>query len=450
MRRPFHAYATWVRANQSNVKTLESLSRTMSLILSNPNSLIGMEAAWQLPRLLAMLNDGIVSCTHHPLSTPELMGYLTSAVHEVQSLIEILVRQHSTQAFTWKAVLLLQGVKAILKVCAHRQLFLVPWMWDSLKVTVRQAVYGVLWPRGSTRNGFWSDASRSRLPNALTGQSTGPMGVQLVIPRVVSDRRQERQHYGPLRNRDEEEQEAAETIPFTVIDVLGMAMDAFLLVRPMLLVWTAGRIFPYEINGKVGLLPPKPTPSVTAADQTAPVEDHEEAPNELQAISAALQATPAHTLFPSWKWWGVFAAMDAVVVLLARLIRAYRVPVVYITDSPPENTSRALSSDAAGSEEEEVGPASTIPVGANRAFAPEVGAPPVVSRDTLRLQEAIRNMAFSFLRDPFFSAVIKPWVQRHLLGGFLSRIPLLGAMVIYQVTYYVAMQHYSFLYTIGW
>lgn len=75
--------------------------------------------------------------------------------------------------------------------------------------------------------------------------------------------------------------------------------------------------------------------------------------------------------------------------------------------------------------------------------------PAMISRDAARQQHAMRNLLYSLLRDPFFSVVLKQSISRYLVHGWVNKIPLLGGLVGFQVAYFLSMQHFSFLYSVG-
>lgn len=73
----------------------------------------------------------------------------------------------------------------------------------------------------------------------------------------------------------------------------------------------------------------------------------------------------------------------------------------------------------------------------------------ILSRDTLRVTQSVRNLLLNILRDPFFATVLRQFIYNKFVQGKLNRIPLLGAILSFQVGYILSMQHYSFLYSAG-
>lgn len=533
---PFRWYAAWVRANAKNAQSLERLSRTFAMIVSDPSDLLNMEGCWTLSKMHGFVNQAIVQTTDHHVSATETLTYLLRAVQELECLAELLVRKYCRhQSTTWDVLLSLQSVKCVLNMCVHRQLFLMPWVWQSVRLYLRRvmrALVAVPWrlmglsKRRKTPSPSSLDiGSSNAVSNRLHGRTLGPSGTRLVIPRVVSNRRQLHRHYfnpstaeeggGKPKANDSDndndddhdddsevawEKAEAEAIPFTFIDVLGMVTDAFLLIRPVLVVAAARRVFPRDGSGddiaKIPSPPPKDKKSKaakegqtdddggsSAADRKAQQEqDHS------RVLNRTMEAmTASGTLFPSVKWWGILAGLDLLVVLISRYIRAHRIPVVYMSDpaasqllirdieyninsSNNSNTNHDNivdddddGSDGGGScssneeeEEQETAMAGDINNSAGirnvttAATGPNVTTvPAVVSRDSLRLQHAMRNLGYTFLRDPFFTIVLKQFIYDHCVKGFINRVPLLGSLIAFQVGYFLSMQHYSFLHSVG-
>ncbi|KAG5509109.1 hypothetical protein JKF63_06118 [Porcisia hertigi] len=525
---PLRWYFRWVRANPESASSLEQFSRTLTMLWSDPTNLITSEACFSVVKLHTFSNLAIITSGGRRTSKTELLTFVLQGIQEVQCLVELILRKYASHRRVWNSILLLESVKCVLKLCVHRQLFLVPWLWESIKLSLRRALRHLtgLTPRrrvcsnGGGKNGVSSGSGGSRVNNfaacgtsavaslvgnygdsatqqdygavstGLRGDVVGPHNTRLVIPRVASDRRHEHRHVcravarsatedrvSFLENEvmDEEEVER-ESIRFTWIDVLGIVLDMYLLLRPLLLAGMARHAFlarPDEITSSIAMLPPTVSKKerVAAATVAAKEEKEEEGGgtpikmparlDPLAALHKAMAATPQQTLMESWRVWAGVAGCDLLVAVLARLVRNNRVPVVYIKDSPESDESSALGASLEGGEAATFqgdGPAAvggfiddtTIVARApdSRAICPTM-EPPVVSRDRLRVQHALRNAFHNVIRDPFFTVVLKQLINQHFLRGFINRIPLLGACISFYVSHFVLMQHYSFLYTLG-
>ncbi|CCW67774.1 unnamed protein product [Phytomonas sp. Hart1] len=143
--------------------------------------------------------------------------------------------------------------------------------------------------------------------------------------------------------------------------------------------------------------------------------------------------------------------MDSFMLLASRFIRVNRVPVVYIhstLDSGGMIAAKPRPGGDSPADEESAEPAEEVgsPQAARMDLIYDL---PIVSRDSLRTQHALRNLAYNFLRDPFFTSSIKLFIYQNFIKGFVNRIPLLGSLVGFQVSYYLAVQHHSFLYSVG-
>jgi hypothetical protein len=528
---PLRWYFQWVRANPENATSLEQISRTFTLFVSDPTNLINSEACFTLCKVHALSNTAIIATGSHRTTKTEILSYVLQLIQEVECLMELIGRKYAGHRNTWNALLLLEAIKCTLKTCVHRQLFLIPWLWESLKVSLRRALRHLVILGGNRRrvrggsggkDGISCTASFAAgsgvsgaaagvdgvlagLDNcggsSLRGTVVGPNNTRLVIPRVASDRRHEHRHFfngaGAAAAADGEghvtfapenelveadEVEEGESIPFTWVDVLGMILDMYLLLRPLVLVAVARHTFlqlPEETAASIAKLPPV----MSRAEQTKVAKEAAEAaqaakaaaaagqpapptpslPDPLASLHKAMSATPQQNLMSSWHGWGAVAGCDLLVAFLARLVRQRRVPVVYISDSAEgENTDGAAvplnitdsNENAEAGEGGEDGAAigyavDTITTTDGRNAIGPVQVPPVVSRDRMRVQQALRNTLYGFLRDPFFTAVLKQFIYVHFVKGFVNRIPLLGPCISFYVIHYLSMQHYSFLYTLG-
>lgn len=527
---PLRWYVQWVRTNPENASSLEQMSRTFTLFVSDPSNLINSEACFTVCKVHALSNAAIIATGSHHTTKMDILSYVLQAIKEVECLMELVARKYAGHRNTWNALLLLEAIKCTLKTCVHRQLFLVPWLWESLKLSMRRALrhlvsiggggrrrHRLRGSGGNGRDGASSTASfaagygggdggamvgldygnvGSTSGSHLRGAVVGPNHTRLVIPRVVSDRRHEHCHFptpgaaGTVDDgedhvcfsRDEEvdaaELEEGESIPFTWVDVLGMLLDMYLLLRPLVLVAVARHTFlqlPEATGASIAQLPP----TMTRAEQTAAAKAAAEAakaakaaaaagepappqpklPDPMAALHRAMSAAPQENLMGSWHGWGAVAGCDLLVSLLARLVRQRRVPVVYINDGAEgetagqltvaANAAAAVAEDGEGGEDEEALDGAVDSTAANPGAIGPVLDPPVVSRDRMRVQQALRNTFYGFLRDPFFTAVLKQFIYHHFVKGFVNRIPLVGPCVSFYVVHYLSMQHYSFLYTLG-
>ncbi|KAG5482887.1 hypothetical protein LSCM1_06922 [Leishmania martiniquensis] len=527
---PLRWYCKWVRDNPEGASSLEQFSRTLTMLWSDPTNLITSEACFSLCKLHRFSNFAIISASGRRTSKTELLSFVLQGVQEVECLMELIHRKYAGHRRTWNALLLLEAVKCTLKACVHRQLFLVPWLWESMKVSLHRALRHLtnLTPRRRVRGGSGSgnggaslgcggsgagsfaacgggagvagryagpltQLSYSCSSTSLRGEVVGPHNTRLVIPRVVSDRRHEHRHVyraGSNSAADDGEDHVtfaqegdvdaelneAESIRFTWIDVLGMMLDIYLLLRPLLLVAMARHAFlalPEETANSIAVLPPSVSKKEMVAAAEASTKAAEEAkktgtplqltpgPDPLAALHKSIAAAPQQTLMGSWRVWACVAGCDCLVALLARFVRSHRVPVVYIKDSAESVDGSMLEALLEGGEavvlqgdgaEAANGftSRSTAVTGAThaRAISPAMELP-VVSRDHMRVQQALRNGLYNIIRDPFFTVVLKQLLYHHFIRGFVNRIPLLGTCISFHVAHHLSMQHYSFLYTLG-
>nr|CAJ2469892.1 unnamed protein product [Leishmania braziliensis] len=517
---PLRWYFKWVRANPESASSLEQFSRTLTMLWSDPTNLITSEACFALCKLHAFSNFAIISAGGRRTSKTELLSFVLRGIQEVECLMELIHRKYAGHRRTWNALLLLEGVKCTLKACVHRQLFLVPWLWESMMVSLRRALRHLttLTPRRRVRGGdggvssgsggsgagsfaAWSAGSGAGVAGNycgpltqldyrggntdLCGEVVGPHNMRLVIPRVASDRRHEHRHvYRPGANRAandgedhvtfaqeggvEEELEEAESIRFTWIDVLGLMLDMYLLLRPLLLVALARHAFlllPEETANSIARLPPPLSKEMVAAAEAAAKAAEEakktgtpvkptQGPDPLAALHKAISATPQQTLLGNWGVWAGVAGCDFLVALLARLVRRNRVPVVYIKDSAENDAGSTPAALLEGGEAVSIladgltdNTTVTTGVDDSRAIGPAMEST-VVSRDHTRVQLALRNFFYNVMRDPFFTAVLKQFIYHNFIRGFVNRIPLLGTCISFYATHYLSMQYYSFLYTL--
>lgn len=185
----------------------------------------------------------------------------------------------------------------------------------------------------------------------------------------------------------------AETVQLTWIDVLGMAVDGYMLLRPLLVVASARWAFlrDHGVHSSIGVIPSMTGASVASAaaaaaassqrllarsgegsasdgagesihgkDDVLAATSKEEIINNnnnnhsnsntnnipadvedrLFLLRTAVEATSQRSLHSRWRLWLLFTALDVLVALLARFIRQRRVPVVYIRDDAEDSARR--------------------------------------------------------------------------------------------------------------
>ncbi|EPY16324.1 hypothetical protein STCU_11397 [Strigomonas culicis] len=487
---PFHHYAQWVRENPENAQSLERMTRTMSIFLTDPSHLLKMEGCYAICKLHSFINQSIMSSSGNAayqqllleqqaaeegeeeggevanedalerkkaalsrrlglMPVAEAAALLSGMLTELECLLELLVRDYTKcQVRTWRAMLLLEGVKvACNSLSSYAQYLFVPFLWRSVWMQLTTSVRRCLSHPSRLFLGSRAAAPHDAVAavaastgNSLTGAAVGPHRTRLLIPRVVDS---------TMDGGDPH----ARWVPVTGTDLLGIVSDLALLLRPLLLVSAAYAAFPAGDAGRTIALLPAPVAAGGGGAEQA------EAERENRLLKDALTSDKSRLLLSSWRVWLLFAAFDFILLIVARFIRRRRAPVVHITDRTSVAEAAAAPKAEEREEEAEGSAAESDPAALLRSAmaSPATGAlqeagavPPLVARDALRIQQAVRNLSFSFmLRDPFFTAVIKPFFNRHLLNGFLSRIPLLGGLVHHQASYVLYMQHFSFLYSVG-
>lgn len=465
--RPLHWYVQWTRDYPNKSRSLERMTQTFAMIMSNPADLINMECCWTASKVHAFINQTIIGTGGRRVDAAETISLLLRGVKEMESLMELILRKVKGHAVAWDVLLGLEVIKCMLNLAVHHRLLLVPWMWRSLRLTLCRMLHCL-----SPLRLFSSPGASSRAA-PKTATVVGPGGVPLVIPRVVSSRR----HLRRLAPDGGEEEEA---VPVTWLDLLCVVLDAVILLRPLMLLATARRVFPKGPEmARIGVVPSPMTDAAAAAaaaeGETPAASEGTEAAHYADVIRFAMAATADQTLFSNWRAWASFATLDAVVLFFSYVIRHYRVPIVYVDEEeggrgpqpgggadgavadagaereefadgrpplPPVPADAAAAGDEADGEEEAADAARRRPV-------QPVPVPAVVSRDALRVQHAMRNMALSFLRDPFFTATLRYYVHKYLVVGCVNRIPLLGSLLAFQVSYILSMQHFSFMYSLG-
>jgi hypothetical protein len=173
-------------------------------------------------------------------------------------------------------------------------------------------------------------------------------------------------------------------------------------------------------------------------------------------ITSPLQGS----LLTSWRVWAGMASMECLAAIVSYGLKRFQVPLVTASRDYGGATTMGSSSSGirgpispTGSPLEEDGgttrptqhPAS--PTSSNNMTPPTTATTTV---ESARLQVCIDALMFSCLRDPFFAVVLREWVHGYLVAGWVNRwVPFLGWLLSAQITYYMTLQHNSFLYTVG-
>ncbi|ORC88143.1 uncharacterized protein TM35_000182000 [Trypanosoma theileri] len=540
------SYANWVRENKENVAGIERFSHLFAMIVTDPRNLITKELAWTLVNLQSFTHTTITTNTipGRRLRMNDYFLLLTRIIPQVECLMELVLRRYCGHRAAWNVLLALQSVKCLLNVMVHRQLFLVPWMWAALRRRLRRALRALQRTVGIARRRRLSTSNNNdnNIHHHHTGTTAatgavgwceklfgksgnnagvvGPANTTLVIPRVAArrphshtsarsisddDNNNNKDHY----NYDEDDYEydgsegsgvrRSAALPCTALDLLGVVVDFLLLLRPLLLLIYARRVFPY---GKPGIaVVPQPTTTTTkemrsntnvsSSDPTEKTTDVSELKEDaLFILHAALKDGPSRSLMSNWGVWLSFFGFDLILSLVSRYIRRHRVPVVFIGNEENNNNNNnnaeieggevpSRNGEKNGSIDHNNNNNNTVTVTTTndnnttttsitgttnnnvvlngdgmpplpQVPVAEVAAPvPVTSRDALRVQQALRNIGYSFLQDPFFSAVLQKFVYDHFVVGRVNRIPLVGSLIAFQVSYFLCKQHYCFMYSIG-
>lgn len=484
----FQGYAKWVRENAENVTNLERVTQMVVRIFIDPRNLIITELSWVFTELHSFLNKTILTTAGRRMTSVEHMAIVSKLINELQCFVEFLLRRHYGHEVAWNVLLALQAVKCVLSVLMHRQLFLLPWVvavarrW--LRVTRRwlEDIFG-------GRLTAWGENNND------DGGNTNGGNARLVIPRVATRRQR---HHHNTESGDETEDgggERCEQPRCTAMDLFAFVVDVLLLLRPLLLIYFARRHFPRGVTDFVLLPLPPPAHQKESKNNggggrgtSSHNKTNKKDEKGLFVVQSVLKDGVSKSLLSNWGVWLSFFGFDALIVLASRYIRRYRVPVVFINE---ENTnSNFLSAQFGAKRDGEL--SSRVSYGRNNSInnnnnnnnsnnnnnndsngytsfslhasrsghsspvTPLLPQPPVnkvveqaatiVSWDNLRQQKALRNFFLSFLRDPFFSAVLQRFLYDNFVVGRINRIPLLGSVLAYHVAYFLCKQHYSFMY----
>lgn len=293
--------------------------------------------------------------------------------------------------------------------------------------------------------------------------------------------------YGGVRRRGK--------FPLRWIDLLGMLLDAYMIFRPLLLVAAGRQSFrahqlhdpssmpfrPKELLESVlGKLGVKSAISLDDSKGSAVEEQsvtdksnqkkvkRASVGSDLLMVRAVVEIPRQRSLFSSWKSWITFLVLDMVCMVLARIVRDRRIPVITIKQESVGSVPPLLQSDseddknennageqgrAEGEEEEERAPSGIHenhrPYGGTTTATSSEKATQKTSQGDRRMLECGQMIRTSIFRDPFFTIGLKKWIFDKIMLRIFSRIPLLGNVLNYQLGYYFMMQHFSFLYTLG-
>ncbi|KEG09142.1 hypothetical protein DQ04_05731040 [Trypanosoma grayi] len=450
----FEGYVAWVRNNAENAMSLERFSRMLAIMLTDPRNLLTKELSWTLIRLHAFSNHTILTTAGRRVRFTDKVAILSRIIPEMECLLELLLRRYCGHTTAWNVLLVLQSMKCVFNLLVHRQLFLVPWIWAAVRRRLQQ-----LLSLGAYGRRLSSAVARGD-SHTLRSGAVGPAKTQLVIPRVAARRLHHRT--APDAGEDAGDVDGGKSLPCTALDLLGIAVDLVLLLRPLLLLYSARRVFPRDAAGIATL--PYPQRVDKSSSNAASKEGAECDADGLFLVRAVLADGASKSLMSNWGVWLSFFGLDACLILLSRYIRRHRVPVVYIDKEDScgqldtnggEVPSRSMENSHNGGGGDGNSNGRTTPrippLPLPRPPGTDVVAEstPVVSRDSLRVQQALRNMAYSFLQSPFFTAVLQKFLYDHFVVGRLNRIPLLGPLLGYQVAYLLCKQHYCFMYFLG-
>ncbi|KAG8342359.1 putative Peroxisomal membrane protein (Pex16) [Trypanosoma vivax] len=472
---PLDAYVRWVRRNVDNIPVLERMTYTFAMILANPENLVSKELAWTIVRLHALSNRAIVATEGRRVHDAEKVATINKIIREVECLFELGLRRYCGHTAAWNGLLFLQLVKCCLNLLAHRQMFLVPWMWAAIRRNLSQLlqvplyIREKLFPAKSIGDDTAAEVAHVA-PTALRdpqwkSRAANPVNTTLVIPRVAACRARRLGSIGTdIDGGVDNRTEVSESLPCTKLDILALAVDIVLLVRPLLLLHSAKSVFPHGASDIAKL----PRPDRAAGHNGESVTD------ALFIVRAAISDGARRSLLSNWSVWVLFVGIDALLVVVARYIRRYRVPVVYIktvgarcggsVDSQSDLGMGGVPDGEVSSRPDSVGGTNGehgdgFECSTYRGFASgenatdnSVGlAPPTetLSRDSLRVHHTYYNLAYSMLRDPFFASVLQKFVYDNFVVGRVNRIPLIGSIISLQVAYYMCKQHYCFLYSLG-
>ena len=125
---------------------------------------------------------------------------------------------------------------------------------------------------------------------------------------------------------------------------------------------------------------------------------------------------------PSWSVWRLWAAMEAVGVLLSFQVKSRQPPIA----------------TAEGDEADSPSSASAAALARTRLQ---------VTDETLQARGRLLSRAL--LRDPFFDIVLKDRIKSLFVDGYFAKIPLFGGLLALTVNYMLELRRRSFLFTVG-
>lgn len=462
-------YVRWVRENADNAVSLERVMQMIVRIFTDPQNLITTELAWTISDIHSLSNNVILSTAGKRVTFAERISIIGRVIRELECLMELWLRRYYGHKVTWNVLLVLQSVKCLLNMLIHRQLFLVPWIWDAVRRRLRTALQHVLdIPKYGRQlssavseglgSAFFDEARNTAATHtsAFSPAFAKPANTPLVIPRVAAPRLHRRTAAG----FDGDRRDAAgggESLKCTALDLLGLVVDLLLLLRPLLLLCYARRVFPRGATDIAMLGPLRAAHDAEnkkKKSESSGGTDVNEGDCEFFVVKLALKDGVSKSLLSHWGVWLLFFGLDTVLVLLSRYIRRHRVPIVYINkDDHADGVSWGQFGGTSGGElssRSDMRDDGSDPAAQQQPWVGNVaGQTSIVSRDSLRLQQALRHFLFSFLRDPFFPAVLQKFLYDHFVVGRINRIPLLGSILGYHVAYFLCKQHYSFMYLMG-
>lgn len=530
---PIRAYVDWARANPQKAQSLENMSRVFCLMRADVFDITSAEKWWMIAKVHSFVNKTIIDSKNKPFTSSinAALSPIVGLMKLVECVIELTCRSKFGHKVTWDMLVAWQAVKSGLLLVVNRNHFTLPCMWSSIVALFQRTLGFETRPERkmltcedavldknkasslSTTNVSESPTylaplvtspsmqyptvkpNSAALPFGESAENTADDGAPLpspsfiVVPRVISSKLATHRHNGALVTSEsttgvstttqsckpENTIRDAERFPMTWIDVLGMMLDAYRLLRPLLLVGCARfHHFGSKKSSTNSLLPMLPeefiekmkktfTPSSRSSaspksSKEKKTEEHSAIDHNL-AIAQGIASIPCERgLFPNWKYWIVFTLLDAVSTILSRFVRARRVPAVYIADdSDAVQGTPATDSDSDSGENESTadgeeegresrqGASEAADQGTAKTSA--VTSEPL-SQDERRVVQSAKSLFLSALRDPFFGVALKQWIVSTLMGRIFRRIPLFGAVINYQMTCYLMMQQFSFMYTL--
>lgn len=434
-------FLQWTRENPQKAQSLQNLSRAAYMMHADPANVIVSERWWCLAKFHVFLNSIILESQQ----TGWTSKMVVDGMKLVEPMVELTLRAAYGHKEAWDVLLAWCGLKTVIRLCgSNLQYFSVPCMWDSLKDLMSRAVpWGGMRVRRLSR----SHSTGGGSPN--TTFASGNETQELIIPRVASSKLRKHRLTAIGEGGATTDLTASERLPVSWYDALGMLLDVFLLLRPLGLV-AAGR----HMYHTVGHLNPPLLPSTPGK---VPVD-------MMQNLGELVSISRIRTHAPLWKPWIIMFILDILCTMLSRVVRHHRVPVIRIDEGDLKVTQITVqkpptpnASSASDAEEQAEAPEGTSPTSLHTGSGQpkqgtttvSSGVPQVVSRDDLRVRESARNTLFAFLRDPFWSVGLKKWFFERIMLRWIQRIPLLGTIINYQLGYYLSMQYYSYMFSLG-